>query len=160
MTRYVLGLLFMVTLASCSDTELKTPEDFRPLIEQYNAALIKAYQANDAGMMKNVTSPADLQNIEKLIAGLREHKVRMLATQKSLKMVSVETPNRNRAVIFTEEQWDYTYNDIKDGSVKQKKDKTVYQMAYLVKLNGNRGTVVKAMYRQDYEDMKKNAILK
>ncbi|WP_243374073.1 hypothetical protein [Geotalea sp. SG265] len=162
-TRNIIMLLLMLLVAAgCKRTDMETmkAEDFLPVIQAYDDRLIKAYAAGDAGIMGELDSPRDKETIGELIAGLKSHNVRMMAKVKSISVKGLEKPERGRAVVFTEENWDYTYSDLKTGEIKDARRDIQYRMAYVLSVHDGRFEVALAAYREDYEKTKKNAVLK
>lgn len=159
--RLVLPVIVGLLVIGCGKTPDKMSEgDFLELIKTYNDRLVQAYDKGNADIMKEVTSEKDVDTVRKLIEGLYGHRVKMVAKVKSVKITGKEIPGEGTAVIFTDEIWDYRYVDLKDGSVQDAKTDVPYHMAYVIFSKDKRARINKAMYKEEYESNKRNAVLK
>jgi len=119
--------------SSAGDTEA-----VKTAVRGYNEALVRAYASLD---MNELNAAATKEQAEKdfyLMAALGEGRMQMIATLKSVEFGDVTFPTEGRAIVTTEEIWDYDHVSLDtSATVRQERDVT-YTLRYdLVLQDGN-----------------------
>lgn len=151
--------LTMLTAAGWDEKPWKmTAEEFLPIIQEYNALLVKAYKRGDAQVVKKAALDDEVENVRQTIAKFAGNNLKALATLKSLKIVGMQRSDPSSYAVLTEEKWDYKYVDITTGKVKEKETDVLYSMVYQFRYRNGRWMISLSHTREQYQKMLDSAM--
>jgi len=124
-----LTLVLFLAVQGCSPSAKDATSDVLDTVKRYNGLLRRTYLEANISLLGPVATQKQIGKVFPVIQALRTQNSSMITEQISFKVTQVKTES-DRAVVQTEEQWEYWWQDKDTGAVTKKREEVSYRIAY------------------------------
>jgi hypothetical protein len=130
-------LAIIFVLLGCTSEVNRENQVLKDAVRRYNRAAMEAYRVGTVEPLQGKVTQKERGRLELLIGLLKNKRVFLDGSLKSIDFREVMVRGEDRASISTEEQWEYRHIDTLSRAVVSPKEKAHYSLIYhLVKKKG------------------------
>lgn len=126
-----------VELGGCN-RQKSDGSDIVEVIRRYNTLLTEGYRTQNMNPLQEVTTREQAVKLYHHMAALGEGRLRLDSHLKKLTVTKTEQPEPGRALMETEEVWDFTHYRTDSGEKYAEERDFVYRMGYILQKKDGR----------------------
>ncbi len=134
-------------------TSIFAASDDMPITEavaEYNKRLAEAYRTSDIKPLDGIAGPADLRKVTLVIDINKQKGVYLDSKLLNLKVEKMERPSKDSAQVWTTENWEYIYRNIKGNSPTGEAKRENYELVYYLGYREGHWWVERVKWKKDH----------
>ena len=125
----LLALCFCLAVQGCVQSGQDVTAEVLGTVKRYNGLLRRTYLEANISLLGPVATQNQIDKVFPVIQALRSQNSSMISEQKSFKVLQV-TAESGTAMVRSEEQWEYWWQDKDTGAITKEKAEANYRIAY------------------------------
>ncbi len=125
----LVALFFCLAMQGCIQSGKDVTPEVLGTVKRYNGLLRRAYLEANISLLGPVATQNQIDKVYPVIQALRSQNSSMIAEQKSFGVLQVQAES-GTAMVRTEEQWEYWWQDKDTGVITKDKAEVNYRIAY------------------------------
>jgi len=146
---HIVTTMLLPLFLSCSSSAF----DQKPIvvkINEYNKSLVEAYRSSDITPLKGLAMQSELNKITVLIDLNKQRGTYLDSKLLALSVKKLERPSEDKARVWTNEEWEYVYKDIKDNAANQEPTRENNDLVYFLVYRDELWWIEQVKWEKDY----------